>query len=80
MLPICFSCGFAYKRIPLSFLLCVAFSCVVYGCVLVLGVCAEQKGVDVGWMWVVLGGGIGECDVSIFVVEVCFMCCAAALL
>ena len=57
------------------------FSCVVYyGCVLVLGVCAEQKGVDVGWMWVVLGGGIGECDVSVFVVEVCFMCCVAALL
>ena len=57
------------------------FSCVVYGCcVLVLGVCAEQKGVAVGWMWVVLGGGIGECDVSVFVVEVCFMCCVAALL
>ena len=47
---------------------------------LVLGVCAEQKGVDVGWMWVVLGGGIGECGVSVFVVEVCFMCCVAALL
>ena len=25
---------------------------------LVLGVCAEQKGVDVGWMWVVLSGGL----------------------
>ncbi len=55
------------------------FSCVVYGCVLVLGVCAEQNGL-VGWMWVVLGGGIGECDVSVFVVELCFMCCVAALL
>ena len=60
-------------------MLCLVVLC--KGCVLVLGVCAEQKGVAVSWMWVVLGGGIGECDVSVFVVfEVCFMCCVAALL
>ena len=61
-----------------NLMLCLVVLC--KGCVLVLGVCAEQKGVDVGWMWVVLSGGIGECDVSVFVVEVCFMCCVAALL
>jgi hypothetical protein len=45
----------------------------VYVCVLVLGVCAEQKGVDVGWMWVVLGGGIGECDVFVLWLR-CVLC------
>ncbi len=46
---------------------------------LVLGVCAEQKGVDVGWMWVVLGGGIGECDVPVFVLLLCYDVCVEVL-